>query len=33
MEFSASYEENMKLNEEYEKIGAEKLWALSADIK
>lgn len=33
LEFSAGYEENMKLNEEYEKIGADKLWALSADIK
>ncbi|MDE6760990.1 MAG: MurR/RpiR family transcriptional regulator [Lachnospiraceae bacterium] len=29
MEFSANYEQNMKLNEDYEKIGAEKLWALS----
>lgn len=33
LEFSAGYEENMKLNEEYEKIGMEKLWSLSADIK
>ncbi|MGN0154306.1 MAG: MurR/RpiR family transcriptional regulator [Lachnospiraceae bacterium] len=32
MEFSMSYEENIRLNEEYEKIGADKLWALSNDI-
>lgn len=32
MEFSANYENNLKLNAEYEKIGVEKLWALSGDI-
>ncbi len=29
MEFSANYEKCMKLNEDYEKIGAEKLWAFA----
>ncbi|MCM1498679.1 MAG: MurR/RpiR family transcriptional regulator [Clostridium sp.] len=32
MEFSANYEQNMKLNGEYEKSGGEMLWALSDGI-
>lgn len=32
MQFSMNFEENMKLNEEYEKIGREKLWNLSGNI-
>lgn len=32
MEFSANYERNMRLNADYERIGAEKLWALSNEM-
>lgn len=33
LEFSYSYEENMKLNQTYERIGKDKLWSLSHDIE
>lgn len=32
MEFSYRYEENMKLNQTYEKIGKDKLWSLSREL-
>lgn len=32
IEFSFRYDENMKLNQTYEKIGKDKLWSLSRDI-
>lgn len=32
MEFSLNYEDNLKLNDEYEKIGKDKLWGLSGEV-